>query len=33
VIEEADRFATIDEKLMARLRKEAAQHTVAENLI
>ena len=33
VIEEADRFATIDEKLMARLRREAATHTVQENLI
>jgi hypothetical protein len=33
VLEEADRFATIDDKMMARLRKEASQHTVAENLI
>ncbi len=33
VMEEADRFATIDDRLIQRLKREAAQHTTAENLI
>ena len=33
VIEEADRFASIDDKLYMRIRREAAAHTVAENLV
>lgn len=32
-LDEADRFSTIDERFLTALRKEAASHTTAENLL